>query len=39
MRTSPKHSLARTILTDFHFWLPAVVLAMGLGLLFFIARV
>jgi hypothetical protein len=31
-------SLTRAILTDLHFWLPAGVLAAGLGLLFFIAR-
>jgi hypothetical protein len=31
--------MAGTILTDLHFWLPAVVLAIGAGLLFFVARV
>jgi hypothetical protein len=35
----PPHSLARAILTDLHFWLPAAVLAFGVGLLFFVARV
>ena len=30
--------LARSILTDLHFWLPAAVLALGAGLLFLIAR-
>jgi hypothetical protein len=39
MKKPPKHPLARAILTDLHFWLPAGVLALGLGLLFFIARV
>jgi hypothetical protein len=38
MRQAPKRSLARTVLTDFHLWLPAVVLAFGVGLLFFLAR-
>jgi hypothetical protein len=33
-----KRSLARSILTDPHFWLPAAVLALGVGLLLFIAR-
>jgi hypothetical protein len=33
-----KHSLPRTIVTDFHFWLPVAVLLFGIGLLFFVAR-
>jgi hypothetical protein len=31
--------MARAILTDVHFWVPAAVLALGVGLLFFVARV
>jgi hypothetical protein len=33
-----RRSLAQRILTDPHFWLPAAVLVLGAGLLFFIAR-
>jgi hypothetical protein len=32
-------SLALTILTDLHFWVPAAVLAIGIGLLIFVAKV
>lgn len=39
MRQSPKHPLARAVLTDLHLWLPAAVLAIGVGLLFFLARI
>jgi hypothetical protein len=30
--------LIRRILTDFHFWVPAAVLALGAGLLLLISR-
>ena len=32
-------SRARAILTDLHFWLPVVVLVVGLGLLFFVSKI
>jgi hypothetical protein len=38
MRMSSNRSLVRSILTDLHFWLPVGVLAIGLGLLFVVAR-
>lgn len=29
-------STAKAILTDFHFWVPVVVLALGIGLLLYV---
>ena len=39
MNKADRPSLARTILTDIHFWVPAAVLGIGIGLLIFVARV
>jgi hypothetical protein len=39
MRQSPNRSLTRTVLTDSHLWLPVGVLAFGVALLFFLARI
>jgi len=38
MRISSQRSLVGSILTDLHFWLPVSVLAIGLVLLFVVAK-
>jgi hypothetical protein len=38
MNPVPPRSRAHAILTDLHFWIPAVVLAIGLAILIVVAR-